>query len=54
MVGITNSMISGFVAKKNQLCKAALLKFDVPEHLTTSPICPAHPKSKLEGKGVCV
>lgn len=48
------SMTPGFAAEKNQLRKAALFEFDVPEHLPTSPMCPAHPKNKSEGKGVCV
>ncbi|KAM7189709.1 hypothetical protein V8F20_010049 [Naviculisporaceae sp. PSN 640] len=34
--------------------KAALFAFDIPEHLPSSPICPAHPKNKSGGKGVCV
>lgn len=34
--------------------KAALFAFDIPEHLPSSPICPAHPKNKSKGKGVCV
>ncbi|KAM7202904.1 hypothetical protein V8F33_002562 [Rhypophila sp. PSN 637] len=34
--------------------KAALFTFDIPEHLPSSPICPAHPKNKSGGKGVCV
>jgi hypothetical protein len=29
-------------------------EFDLPEHLPSSPICPANPKHKLKGKGVCV
>ncbi|KAK4165877.1 hypothetical protein QBC43DRAFT_298934 [Cladorrhinum sp. PSN259] len=35
--------------------KAALFEFDVPEHLPTSPMCPANPKNvNSGGKGVCV
>ncbi|KAK1759422.1 hypothetical protein QBC47DRAFT_410172 [Echria macrotheca] len=37
-----------------QLPKADLFEFDVSEHLPTSPMCPAHPKNKSGGKGVCV
>lgn len=34
---------------------AAMFKFDVPEHLPSSPMCPANPKNpKSLGKGVCV
>lgn len=34
--------------------RAALFEFELPEHLPTSPMCPAHPKNKSKGKGVCV
>ncbi|KAK3688488.1 hypothetical protein B0T22DRAFT_155229 [Podospora appendiculata] len=34
--------------------KAALFEFDVPEHLPSSPMCPANPKNSSKGKGVCV
>ncbi|KAK3323466.1 hypothetical protein B0T19DRAFT_442967 [Cercophora scortea] len=34
--------------------KAALFEFDVPEHLPSSPMCPANPKHSSKGKGVCV
>ena len=34
--------------------RAALFEFKLPEHLPTSPMCPAHPKNKSKGKGVCV
>lgn len=33
---------------------AAPFAFDIPEHLSSSPICPANPKNKSGGKGVCV
>lgn len=29
-------------------------EFDMPEHLPSSPMCPANPMHKLKGKGVCV
>ena len=29
-------------------------EFDMPEHLPSSPMCPANPMNKLRGKGVCV
>lgn len=29
-------------------------EFDLPEHLPSSPMCPANPKHKLKGKGICV
>ncbi len=29
-------------------------EFNLPEHLPSSPMCPANPKNKSEGKGVCV
>lgn len=29
-------------------------EFDIPEHLPNSPICPANPKHKSGGVGVCV
>lgn len=29
-------------------------EFDMPEHLPTSPMCPANKKHKLGGAGVCV
>lgn len=29
-------------------------EFDMPEHLPSSPMCPANPMHKLKGRGVCV
>lgn len=29
-------------------------EFDMPEHLPSSPMCPANPMHRLQGKGVCV
>lgn len=29
-------------------------EFDMPEHLPSSPMCPANPMHELKGKGVCV
>lgn len=29
-------------------------EFDLPEHLPSSPMCPANPMHKLKGRGVCV
>jgi hypothetical protein len=40
--------------RKSPLRRAALFEFNVPEHLPSSPMCPAHPKNKSGGKGVCV
>ncbi|KAK4456698.1 hypothetical protein QBC42DRAFT_237978 [Cladorrhinum samala] len=41
--------------RTNPTGKAALFEFDVPEHLPSSPMCPANPKNvKSAGKGVCV
>ncbi|KAK4197236.1 hypothetical protein QBC40DRAFT_309230 [Triangularia verruculosa] len=41
--------------KRSPTGTAAMFKFDVPEHLPTSPMCPANPKNpKSLGRGVCV
>lgn len=41
--------------RKLQIPRAALFEFDVPEHLPSSPMCPANPRNvKSGGKGVCV
>ncbi|KAK2613646.1 hypothetical protein N8I77_000546 [Diaporthe amygdali] len=32
----------------------SFFEFDLPEHLPSSPTCPANPRHKLRGKGVCV
>lgn len=34
--------------------KGICFEFDLPEHLPSSPTCPANPRHKLRGKGVCV
>jgi hypothetical protein len=42
------------MSKKKRFRKAALFEFNLPEHLPSSPMCPANPKNKSGGKGVCV
>lgn len=32
----------------------SFFEFDPPEHLPSSPMCPANPMHSLRGKGVCV
>lgn len=32
----------------------SFFEFDMPEHLPSSPMCPANPMHRLKGKGVCV
>lgn len=32
----------------------SFFEFDTPEHLPSSPMCPANPMHRLKGKGVCV
>ncbi len=32
----------------------SMFEFDIPEHLPNSPMCPANPKHKSKGRGVCV
>lgn len=32
----------------------SVFEFDIPEHLPSSPMCPANPKHKGRGKMVCV
>ncbi|KAK4176714.1 hypothetical protein QBC36DRAFT_186885 [Triangularia setosa] len=45
----------GTRSKRAPTGTAAMFKFDVPEHLPNSPMCPANPKNpKSLGKGVCV
>ncbi len=51
---MTSAASAAAASRKNQMRKAALFEFNVPEHLPTSPMCPANPKNKSEGKGVCV
>ncbi|KAF6820177.1 hypothetical protein CSOJ01_00880 [Colletotrichum sojae] len=29
-------------------------EFDIPKHLPSSPMCPAHPKHSSQGRGLCV
>lgn len=41
-------------SRRDLIRKAAAFEFDVPEHLPNSPMCPANPKHKSGGKGVCV
>ena len=33
---------------------ASSFEFDIPEHLPSSPMCPANAKHKSKGKGICV
>ncbi|KAK3990082.1 hypothetical protein QBC44DRAFT_380971 [Cladorrhinum sp. PSN332] len=41
--------------KTNSTGQTGLFEFDMPEHLPSSPMCPANPKHvKSGGKGVCV
>lgn len=37
-----------------RLRRKGQFRFEIPEHLPTSPMCPANPKHKSQGKGVCV
>lgn len=32
----------------------AFFSFDIPEHLPSSPLCPANSKHKSKGRGICV
>lgn len=34
--------------------RTSVFEFDTPEHLPSSPMCPANPMHRLKGKGVCV
>ncbi|KAK0627124.1 hypothetical protein B0T14DRAFT_511829 [Immersiella caudata] len=50
----SKSTAAAAASKRNQLRKAVLFEFNLPEHLPTSPMCPANPKNPSGGKGVCV
>lgn len=51
----SSSLTPATATKRRQSTrKAELFEFNVPEHLPTSPMCPAHPKHKSKGKGMCV
>lgn len=50
----SKSTAAAAASKRNQLRKAPLFEFNLPEHLPTSPMCPANPKNPSGGKGVCV
>ncbi|KAI0199270.1 hypothetical protein F4808DRAFT_218807 [Astrocystis sublimbata] len=41
-------------AQYSQVDKRAQFQFDLPEHLPTSPMCPANKRHKSGGTGVCV
>ena len=40
-------------AEDNTVMSMEELAMSVPEHLPNSPLCPRHPKHKLEGRGEC-
>lgn len=40
--------------RRNPLDSAAAFDFQVPEHLPSSPMCPANPKHPSGGTGLCV
>jgi parafibromin len=50
----SKSTAAAAASKRNQLRKSVLFEFNLPEHLPTSPMCPANPKNASSGKGVCV
>lgn len=42
------------VARRDPVKASTIFELDLPEHLPSSPICPANAKHKLKGKGACV
>lgn len=40
--------------RRNPFKKTAAFEFQVPEHLPSSPMCPANPKHVSGGMGLCV
>lgn len=42
------------LVRRDPVKGASFFEFDMPDHLPSSPMCPASPMHRLKGKGVCV
>lgn len=42
------------LVRRDPVKGVSFFEFDMPEHLPSSPMCPANPMHRLKGKGVCV
>jgi hypothetical protein len=42
------------LVRRDPVKDISFFELGVPEHLPSSPMCPANPMHRLKGKGVCV